>query len=254
MRDATRRLRQLVRLARQVRHGIAYTLNDAVYWDRYARNWEEAQENARYRLLGEEWKNHERFVSLLERHAANAETALEIGCGGGKVTAEAARLFRHLDAGDVSNEMLRKAREGVTEPNVSFHKLDGFTLEGFPDGSLDCVYSHDVFVHFSSLQVYPYLREIARVLNPGGVALISFYDLRRHFDLFREMSLGFWARRRFPPHMRVHFVTEEMVRLFADEAGLPVVEADTENFLIAVLRKPPSTDSSREGAALAALS
>jgi hypothetical protein len=41
--------------------------------------------------------------------------------------------------------------------------------------------------------------------------------------------------------MRVHFVTEEMVRTMLDELGLEAVEIDKTNFLIAVFRKKSAT-------------
>jgi hypothetical protein len=95
-----------------------------------------------------------------------------------------------------------------------------------------------VFVHFSSLQVYPYLLEIRRVLKPGGVGLISFYNFPRHFDLFKEMSIGYAKAHVYPPHMRVHFLTHEMLALMLADAGLREAEIDTANFLISVFQGP----------------
>ena len=94
-----------------------------------------------------------------------------------------------------------------------------------------------MFVHFSSLQVYSYLREIWRTLAPGGRVVLSFYDFHKHFGLFRDMSLDYQQQRILPPHMRVHFVTEEMLRHMLKGVGFEVLEVDKRNFLVAAFQK-----------------
>jgi hypothetical protein len=85
--------------------------------------------------------------------------------------------------------------------------------------------------------VYPYLAEIRRVLKVNGVGIVSFYSFLVSFDLFKEMSLQFRNSRMFPPHMRVHFITEEMVRKMLEELGLEAVEVDSSAFLTVVFRR-----------------
>jgi ubiquinone/menaquinone biosynthesis C-methylase UbiE len=212
-------------------------VNDGTFWDEYVRNWERSDENKGLERVGNEWKNEEIFLSLLEEHASQDGTALEIGCGGGRITAHAIQWFRHVYACDVSKEMIRVNKERIRGANVSYHALDGFTLSEFRDASMDCVFSHDVFVHFSSLQVYPYFAEVRRVLKPGGVGIISFYNFLVHFDLFKEMSMQFNQQRTYPPHMRVHFVTEQMLVRMLEDLSLNVLNIDTQNFLIAVFKR-----------------
>lgn len=226
----------LLRSPRRFFRGLTYLVNDEFYWDAYVKNWEMSSENRKFKYLGEEWGNQEVFVELLRKHSDRNASVLEIGCGGGKITAEAAPLFKHVSAADVSSEMLRKCKEAFGSA-VSYHKLNGFTLTEFKDGSLDLVFSHDTFVHFSSLQVYPYLTEIKRVLKDGGITVISFYNFLRHFDLFKEMSMSFFRVKRYPPHMRVHFVTQEMIERMASDLGMKVLEVERKNFLIFVIQK-----------------
>ncbi len=76
--------------------------------------------------------------------------------------------------------------------NLTVHKLDGFTLNAFADQSIALVFSHDVFVHFSSLQVYSYLVEIRRVLEDRGIGLLSFFDFVTHFQWFKELAVDLW--------------------------------------------------------------
>jgi ubiquinone/menaquinone biosynthesis C-methylase UbiE len=218
-------------------HNQGYVLNDKHYWDKYVREWEKSEENKELKYLGNEWKGEDIFLSLLKKYSNHNHRALEIGCGGGRVTSTAVKLFKHLEATDVSKEMLRKCRESVKEPNITFHEIDGFTLKEFDDDSVDFVFSHDVFVHFSSLQVYPYFMEMKRVLKKGAVGLVSFYNFRVHFDLFKEMSLNYYNHRQIPYHMRIHFVTEEMLRIMLQDLKMGITEIDRTHFLIVAFCK-----------------
>lgn len=232
-----RNWRMLPHWLRRARHNLLYSLNDEVYWDEYVRLWEKENESRRLRYLGNEWSREEGFLSLLERYAGKGARALEIGCGGGRIAARAAQLFYHLHATDVSREMLRLAKSRVQAANLSFHKLDGFTLEEFSDASIDFVYSHDVFVHFPALQVYSYLGEIKRVLKPGGLGLVSFLGFVTQFSWFKQLSSEYFSQRRVPPHMRHYFVTEEMLRTMLADWQLAVRELDSGHYLIAVFEK-----------------
>jgi len=232
-----KKLRRLPFLIKRARHILTEYFNDDFWWDEYAKQWDQTEKPKRLKYLGNEWTGEEGFLSLLEKYSSPEFEALEIGCGGGRITASAAPLFKHVSAADISNEMLRKCREGIQAANVALHKLDAFTLKEFADESMDFVFSHDVFVHFSSLQVYPYLQEIKRVLRSQGIALISFFDFVDEFALFKETSLMFWRRRRFPTHMRFHFITEEMLRTMLSDLGLNVLETHRDEYLILALRK-----------------
>lgn len=220
------------------RAGLSETpINDGAYWDRYVREWKRTAAHQGLTHVGDEWKHQEVFVDRLRRYASPEHTALEIGCGGGRITAVAHKLFDRVHACDVSHEMLLSNARVLGASNVTYHHIDGFTLDGFADASVDLVFSHDVFVHFSSLQVYPYFAEMRRVLRPGGIGLVSFYCFTRHFSLFKEMARSFNERRVFPPHMRIHFVTEEMIHLMLRDLNLEVQELDRGNFLVVTFRR-----------------
>ncbi|MCI2425344.1 class I SAM-dependent methyltransferase [Candidatus Acetothermia bacterium] len=230
-----------LRSPRKIIQSLSCIYNDEVYWDAYVHDWRKSGQASQLDCLGNEWKGEEIFLSLLEKYSSPRSHALEIGCGGGRITSRAAELFQRIHAADISSEMLRQCQRTLPYKNVSYHKLDGFTLREFSDSSIDLVFSHDVFVHFSSLQVYPYLQEIKRVIRTDGIALISFYNFFHHFELFKEMSFKFHNDRRFPPHMRVHFLTEDMLRHMLADLRLEIVEIEKTNFLISCFRRTPST-------------
>jgi ubiquinone/menaquinone biosynthesis C-methylase UbiE len=227
---------KFLHLFRQISRNINYGANEEFFWDQYVKDWEKSEKLKNGQHVGSEWKYEEDFLALLQKYAAAEKEALEIGCGGGRITATGVKLFKHVHAADLSEEMLRKSRETVTLSNVSFHKLDGFALKDFSDSSLDFVYSHDVFVQLSSVQVYPYLMEIQRVLKKGGVGLASFYDFVDQFEMFKQTSLEFWNQRVFPVYRRLHFITEEMLRAMLSDVGLQILEIQKRRFLIVAFR------------------
>ena len=98
--------------------------------------------------------------------------ALEIGCGPGRVMLPMSRRFREIHGVDVSDEMIRQARDRLTRsPNAFVEINNGLDLSGFMDESFDFVYSYAVFQHIPSREVvFNYLREAWRVLRPGGLA------------------------------------------------------------------------------------
>jgi SAM-dependent methyltransferase len=107
------------------------------------------------------------------------DRALEIGCGVGRDTVHLARHFRHVDGVDVSETMVRSAIDRGLPDNVRLHVLSGRDLDAFDSESVGFVFSHLVFQHVTDdAIVESYLREIARVLKPDGVAALQF-DTRR---------------------------------------------------------------------------
>lgn len=107
------------------------------------------------------------------------DRALEIGCGVGRTTVHLARHFAQVDGVDISATMVRYAREHGLPENVRLHVLSGRDLEPLHDRSFAFVFSHLVFQHITQDAIIEaYLREIARVMRPGGVAVLQF-DTRR---------------------------------------------------------------------------
>jgi len=71
------------------------------------------------------------------------------------------RHFAEIHGVDVSDEMIRMARERLRDtPNAHPHHGTGSDLAMFPDEKFDFVYSYAVFQHIPSREVvFQYLRE-----------------------------------------------------------------------------------------------
>jgi ubiquinone/menaquinone biosynthesis C-methylase UbiE len=148
-----------------------------------------AKENAQYYVQNEKKKWDQRdFFRSGEINVANEVmtdmvaicggqrspldlSMLEIGCGVGRMTRMLARIFGHVTGVDISEEMVRQARENTADlKNVDLLLGDGCTLAGLPDGNYDFAFSFIVFQHIPAYTVIAsYCREVYRVLKPRGL-------------------------------------------------------------------------------------
>jgi 2-polyprenyl-6-hydroxyphenyl methylase / 3-demethylubiquinone-9 3-methyltransferase len=112
-----------------------------------------------------------RRVLLEELHfTPTGRRALDVGCGGGLLAEEFARLGFAVTGVDPSRRSVDAARAHAAEAGLSieYRQASGEALP-FADGSFDVVYCCDVLEHVTDLARV--IAESARVLKPGGVYL-----------------------------------------------------------------------------------
>lgn len=117
---------------------------------------------------------------------------VEIGCGVGRLVKPLSRRVARVVGVDLSEEMLRRAREYCAGlPNVELHRTDG-RLEFLPDGAFDFVFSHIVFQHVPrKAYVESYFRDAFRVLVPGGIFRVQVDGRAR--QVFRRWVADSWS-------------------------------------------------------------
>jgi SAM-dependent methyltransferase len=100
---------------------------------------------------------------------------LEIGCGIGRVLTHFAPFFERVDGIDIAPEMVDQARASGLPANVRVAVSSGGDLRGFHDDDVDFVFSYLVFQHIpEGAVIRSYLKEIRRILRPGGRAALQF--------------------------------------------------------------------------------
>jgi SAM-dependent methyltransferase len=127
---------------------------------------------------------------------ANAQglKVLEIGCGLGTDGAQFAKAgaeYTGVDLTDAAIELARKRFE-LFGLEGKFQVADAENLD-FPDESFDVVYSHGVLHHTPDINAA--VREIHRVLKPGGRAIVmlyhrSSYNYRVGIRILRRAGAG----------------------------------------------------------------
>jgi SAM-dependent methyltransferase len=159
------------------------------------------------------------------------EEIVEIGCGVGRLTRVLADRGRNVRALDVSERMLDLARGyNAHLQNVEWLLGDGTNLAPVADASADACFSHVVFQHIPDPDItLGYVREMARVLRPGGWAAFQVSNApgvhRRRSLLQRLRGLVQAIRRRGPwgqgnPAWLGSAVDLDRLRVTAESAGL----------------------------------
>lgn len=112
---------------------------------------------------------------------------LEIGCGLGRMTHYFAQRFRKVDALDISEVMIERAKRYWQDlENVDFYTSSGADLQPIADYKVDFVFSFYVLNHVVEPQIIlNYIRETARVLKPQGCALLHF-RIPHDYPLWRK--------------------------------------------------------------------
>jgi len=111
--------------------------------------------------------------------------SLEIGCGTGYFTRLIAGSGAAVTAVDISQDLLDQARDQTNAPNVFFEIADVHHLK-YDTGIFDVVFGSSVLHH---LEVKTALREIFRVLKPGGTMIFAEPNM---------LNPQIWAERNIP--------------------------------------------------------
>ena len=116
-----------------------------------------------------------RVAEFLTPHLRAGMRLLDCGCGPGTITADLAKVVAPGEAIgiDLREEAVAQARAGARErqiANLTFRQATIYQLP-FPDASSDAAFTCAVLQHLATPVVA--LREIRRVLKPGGVIGIA---------------------------------------------------------------------------------
>ena len=97
---------------------------------------------------------------------------LEIAPGFGRITQFLSVLAGELIVIDLNPLCIQKTKEKLGHHVLAYLVNDGKSLTGVRDNSQDLVFSYDSFVHMHANVSEEYVKEIYRVLKPGGHAFI----------------------------------------------------------------------------------
>jgi SAM-dependent methyltransferase len=100
-------------------------------------------------------------------------TLLDLGCGDGEFTARLAR--RVQPARTLGLELIEPLAAAAEARGIEVHRADLAERLPFADGEIDVVHSNQVIEHLPFTDHF--MREIRRVLKPGGYAVISTNNL-----------------------------------------------------------------------------
>lgn len=238
-------------------------------WNRYAQQWLPNQfavlDGHEVRYLGDEWTAEDvaqnesttyglppeivrQFDRYLEQHVLNpylptsAAEGMEIGPGGGRVTALLTPRTNVLHLVDASEAMLAHLHQRFGDmPGLRYYHSDGKTLPALAPSSLDYVIAFDVFVHFEPRLVYWYLQQIAGLLKSGGIGILHYANMLTPIgwqQFLRDVSPNLHARQYFAAF---GVMCPAIMEQFLTACGFEIVSADIRAIprdAVAVFRKP----------------
>jgi 2-polyprenyl-3-methyl-5-hydroxy-6-metoxy-1,4-benzoquinol methylase len=137
------------------------------------------------------------FAVLMDIETLPGKRVLEIGCGMGMHTELMLRAGAKLTSIDISPTSIMATTKRLELKGLSgdIRQMDAEHLD-FANGEFDLVWSWGVIHH--SARTGQVLKQIDRVLQPGGTAKIMVYALdgmSAYITMMRRYALGFWAGR-----------------------------------------------------------
>ena len=153
-------------------------------------------------------------TKIFQFSKTNIYNSLEIGPGTGMFSKEfrAWRLNYFLE---IIPELERKIRRRFKPPHqkyIKFYTTRKTECSIIPQGSCNFVFSWDTFVFFTQEHIQQYLRDIKRVLIPGGYCFIHYADCHFDYDL-HQAKRGYW-----------NYNTKTAMKKIIQDEGYEIVE------------------------------
>jgi ubiquinone/menaquinone biosynthesis C-methylase UbiE len=164
---------------------------------------------------------------------ASHDTALDFGCGVGRLSQPLADQFARVISVDVSDAMLAQARElDRSSGRIEFVLNQSPDLSFVDDGSIDLVYTSLVLQHLPRSLAGVYLAEFVRVLTQDGVAVVQLATKPTAslkgwaFRLLPAAFIGWYQRRflHYPAPMRMQAMPRTWAQRQIAAAGGTVVQ------------------------------
>jgi SAM-dependent methyltransferase len=232
------------------------------YMRRLQENWEGlAQDDALYWICsdpttrGNKWDAEAFFASgqheieLVLNHVREVDltpnvngSALDFGCGAGRLTQALAKRFSEAYGVDIAPTMIEMADRYNQHPETCHYVVNAANdLTLFERGRFAFVYSSIVLQHMKRDAALAYIREFLRVLSPDGVLVFQLpcgirgnykYRILRHFAIRRTVRntlyrLGLYGR--FEAGGEMNWTPERAVLRTIQQAGGRVVDMQYTN-------------------------
>ena len=186
--------------------------------DWYAKDleWREARKEQLYSQLL--FKNIESKIGHFAKTGAESilYNSLEIGPGYGRFS----RLFLpwrlnfYVDVLPQCHDKIKTLFKLAQHKLIKFYTTDRTACPDIPNNSCNFVFSWDTFPFFTQEHIAEYLRDIHRVILPGGYGFIHYANCEYDYDL-HEAKRGYW-----------NYNTKSAMTQMIKDNGYDIIEMD----------------------------
>lgn len=160
------------------------------------------------------WGEGSPFLKKFQK--LNMENVIELACGRGRHVPRYLHKAGKVTLVDILEENIAACRNRFqTEQNISYYRNNGYNLEKLASEEYTALFCYDAMVHFEMMDIYEYLKDIYRVLVPGGMAVLH------HSNNTADYKASFANA----PNGR-SFMSKELFAYLAYRAGFEVVEQE----------------------------
>jgi len=144
-----------------------------------------------YRFLVEKSE----LISFIKKYSpkTSRKRALDIGCGNGKFTEIMAEHFEHVDAIDLSQEIISKNREKSKKDNCFYHceSLESFAKR--VDTHYDFIYVGGVLMYIDELKIEESHKALDKLLNREAILVLRESVMsRKRVDNISESYIAYY--------------------------------------------------------------
>lgn len=153
-------------------------------------------------------------ISQFAKMGNNLQNCLEIGPGYGRFI-ECLLSWRLIFFVDVLPSTFSKIKKRINPKHhrlLRFYTTNKTECNEIPNNSCNFVFSWDTFTFFTQEHISQYLKDIHRIILPGGYGFIHYSDCNYDQDL-QESKRGYW-----------NFNTKERMMQMVKDAGFETLE------------------------------
>jgi SAM-dependent methyltransferase len=155
---------------------------------------------------------------------------LDVACGDGYGTRMLARRVNEVHGADLDPEAVSQARELTDLPNVEFH-VEDITQMTFGSNEFDAVCSMETIEHVDDASC---LREIRRVLKPGGILILSTPQNRMGHIPVNAAHLHEYSLDEIMKLCREYFTVKDIIGIKAGRIVVPGDPCGTNTVIVCV--------------------
>jgi cyclopropane fatty-acyl-phospholipid synthase-like methyltransferase len=221
-------------------------------------NWEIEGKEAKLLALGAPGNVPDLDAVILARHARQNEivdrlalsrkdVVLDLGSGMGFLAEVLAPQVARLHCADISETFLTDCRARLAPfGNVECHQIEYANLSALYGKNINKAYATLLFIHFNFYDIFFYLTELNKVLEPGGLLYFDYNDgdrfsLAEKTDSFHGHLALYKENREHWIFGCMHMTSLGVLKNIAPQLGFSVVKnwPSTQCFSQILLRKNP---------------